>query len=60
MSKSVVMFLSDDIVRMCEKFKINPQEYVVNALQEKLHTEAVVWAHTRFHSREQTNIYNAD
>lgn len=60
MSATIHIFLSDDIVRMCQKFDINAQEYLVNKLQEKIHTEATVWAAARFHSKEQSTIYNAD
>jgi hypothetical protein len=56
LSVEVRIFLSDDIIRMCKKFKIEPQAYMVEKLTEKIHSDAVVWACSRFHSQEQGRI----
>jgi hypothetical protein len=56
MSATIHIMLSDDICRMCNKFGLDPHSYLVDKLQEKLHTEAAIWSATRFHNKEQTAI----
>jgi hypothetical protein len=58
MSATIHIFMTDDIVRMCNKFGLNPHSYLVDKLQEKLHTEATIWAATRYHSKEQSALEN--
>jgi len=48
MSAQLMIFLSDEVLRMCDLLNINPQEYCVNALQDEIHTKAIVRACTRF------------
>jgi len=60
MSFEIKIFLSDDIMRMCKKFDIEPQSYMVEKLTEKIHSDAVVWACSRFHAKEQSRIIEVD
>lgn len=57
MSAQIMVFLSDDIERMCELFEINPRSFMVDALQEEIHTKAVVRACTKFNTDNGMEIY---
>jgi hypothetical protein len=58
MSAEIRVFLGDDAERMCKKYEINPQEFMVNALQEELHIKAITarpWM-----DKEQSKIIECD
>jgi hypothetical protein len=57
MSAQLMIFLSDEVERMCDLLNINAQEYCVNALQEEIHTKAVVRACTKFNTDNGMEIY---
>jgi hypothetical protein len=57
MSAQIMIFLSDEVERMCVLLNINPQSYMVDSLQEEIHTKAVVRACTRFNSDNGMEIY---
>jgi hypothetical protein len=57
MSAQIMVFLSDDVERMCELFEINAQSFMVDALQEQIHAKAVVRACTRFNDIQDTRMY---
>jgi len=57
MSAEIRVFLGDDAERMCKKYKINPQEFMVNALQEELHVKAIT---ARPWAKEQSRIIEVD
>jgi len=52
-----MIFISDDVERMCDLLNINPKSYMVEALQEEIHSKAVVRACTRFNTDNGLEIY---
>lgn len=56
-SAQLMIFISDDVERMCDLLNINPKSYMVEALQEEIHSKAVVRACTRFNTDNGLEIY---
>jgi hypothetical protein len=57
MSAQIMIFLSDEVERMCDLLNINAQSYMVDSLQEEIHTKAVVRACTKFNTDNGMEIY---
>jgi hypothetical protein len=57
MSAQIMVFISDDVERMCDLFEINPRSFMVDALQEHIHAKAIVRACTRFNTSKDTRMY---
>jgi hypothetical protein len=57
MSAQIMVFLSDDVERMCDLFEINPRSFMVDALQSEIHAKAVVRACTRFNGQHDTRMF---
>jgi len=52
-----MIFLSDDVERMCDLFNIDPHSFCVDALQEHIHQKAVVRACTKFNANQDMRTY---
>lgn len=51
------IFVGDDAERMCKDLEINMLSVMVDALQEEIHTKAVVRACTKFNTDNGMEIY---
>ena len=57
MSAQIMIFVGDDAERMCQDLDINMKSVMVNALQEEIHSKAVVRACTRFNDANNSRVF---
>jgi hypothetical protein len=57
MSAQIMIFVGDDAERMCNELNINMQSVMVDALQEEIHSKAVVRACTKFNANNGMEMY---